>query len=203
MSADRTAYEALELLGRIRNATQSPEEQRLLDFTFDALLFIGATGQTRVIEDYRKQLDSNHPPYVVASFDTRKEAEAWLERHPCPPHMAHILIADADHVVVYDSESNIRRMQATPRLESYLGRLRRAEPPRATASFNTREEADAWLKAQATPARRAWVEIAGEPYLAAYYPHLDHRALFPLPTAEADDDEDEVGPSEPSTKSRP
>jgi hypothetical protein len=52
------------------------------------------------------------------------------------------------------------------------------------------------------PARRAWVEIAGELYLAVYYPHLDHRALYPLSLAAADD-HDEVAPPEPSTKRGP
>lgn len=203
MSTDRTAGEALELLGRIRSASQSPEEQRLLDFTFDALLFIGETGQSHAFEDYRKQLDSNDPPPVVASFDTHKEAMAWLENHPSPPHLARILIADAYHLVAYDREANIRRLPATPTLENYLARLKRAEPPVATASFNTRAEAEAWLKAQTAPDRKAWVEIAGEPYLAVYHPNLDHRALYPLSLAAEDDDEDKVPPPEPSTKSRP
>lgn len=199
MSTDTTADEALELLGRIRNTTQSPEEHRLLDFTFDALLFLGATGQTQVFEDYRKQLDSNDPPYVVASFDTHEEAETWLEKHPIPPHQAHILIADVYHVVVSDSEANTRHLQATPRMESYLARLKRAEPPVPTASFNTRAEAKALLKTQAEPTRRAWVEIAGEIHLAVYYPHLDHRALYPLSLAAKDDGGDnEAGSPEPS-----
>lgn len=200
MSSDRTAGEALEMLGRLRTATQSPEEQRLLDFTFDAILFIGATGQTHAFEDYRKHLDSNDPPPIVARFATREEAESWLEKHPSPPHMAHILIADAYHRVAYDKEANIRRLPATPTMENYLARLRRAEPPVAMASFPTRAEAEAWLKTQASPARRAWVEIAGELYLAVHHPHLDHRALYPLALAEEDDGDDDAAPSEPTPR---
>ncbi len=201
MSTDRTSGEALDLLGRIRNSTQSPEEQRLLDFTFDAILFIRGTGQTQAFEEYRQYLDSNDPPPVVARFDTREEAEAWLEKHPRPPHLAHILIADAYHCVAYDREANIRRLPATPTLENYLARLRRAEPPVATASFPTRAEAEAWFKAQTAPAKRAWVKIADELYLAVYHPHLDHRALYPLSLAAEDDGDDEAPPPEPSPKS--
>ncbi len=51
------------------------------------------------------------------------------------------------------------------------------------ASFETREEADAWWRAQAEPARRAWVRVGGELHLAVYYPNIHHRALYPLSMA--------------------
>lgn len=191
MSTDKTVSDALELLGRIRTSTQSPEEQQLLDFTFDAILFIRATGQMQALEDYRRLLDANDPPPIVARFDTREEAEAWLEKHPSPPHLAQILIADAYHVVVHDRETGLRRCLATPTLENYLARLRRAETPVATASFNTRAEAEDWLKAQAAPARKAWVRIAGELHLAVDYPDLGYRTLYPLSLAAVDDGDDE------------
>ncbi|SEL50793.1 hypothetical protein SAMN05444354_106253 [Stigmatella aurantiaca] len=34
------------------------------------------------------------------------------------------------------------------------------------------------------PATHAWVSIAGELYLAAYYPNIGHRALYPLSRVE-------------------
>ena len=78
-------------------------------------------------------------------------------------------------------------------LEYHLAELKQKEPPVATASFATREEAEDWLKAQPEPARRAWVSIAGEFYLAVYHPNIKHRALYPLSMSEGY----EVEPDEP------
>lgn len=197
MSTSKTADDALDLLGRIRSSTQSSEEQQLLDLTFDALLFIQATGQTYAFEDYRKYLGSNDPPPVVARFGTREEAEDWLEGHPNPPHMAPILIADAYHLVVYDRETGLRRLPATPTLENYLTRLKRAEPPVAAASFLTRAEAEAWFQTQPASTRRAWVLIGGEFHLAVYHPNIQHRALYPLSLAWEDEDEAPGTPHSP------
>ncbi len=63
--------------------------------------------------------------------------------------------------------------------------------PYAIASFDTKEEAEDWLRshpssparAQPERARWAWVSVAGEPYLAVYHPNIDHRALYPLSMA--------------------
>jgi hypothetical protein len=94
-----------------------------------------------------------------------------------------VLIANAYHYVIYDRETNFRRLHRTRDLEHYLADLKEEEPPVAIVSFASLEEAEAWLKAQPEPARWAWVSVAGEPYLAVYYPNIDHRALYPLSIA--------------------
>jgi hypothetical protein len=120
----------------------------------------------------------------VASFETLREAEAWLQSHPHPPDPARILIGDRSHDVVHDRETNIRRLPRNRDLHDYLAELKQVEPPVAIASFPTREEAVAWLWEQPEPATHAWVSIAGELYLAAYYPNIGHRALYPLSMVE-------------------
>lgn len=131
------------------------------------------------------------PPYAVASFDTREEAEHWLQNHPHPPDSANVLIANSYHSVVHDRVNGIRRLPRNRDLEYYLAEHQRVAPPIAIASFSSLGEATAWLQSQPRPAPWAWVSIAGEFYLAAYYPNLDHRALYPLSLAKR------VEPGEP------
>src|SRR5512143_481692 len=89
---------AQELLGRIHEDAQSSEERELLRVAFDALGFTWSAGQIHEFEDYRKRLELDAPAPVVAAFNTRAEADAWLKDNPRPPHMAYVLIADEYHV---------------------------------------------------------------------------------------------------------
>jgi hypothetical protein len=159
---------------------RTPDEAEQLQAIVDALHFITATGQQASLEEYLEHLDAGSPPYVVAAFNTEAEAEAWLMSHLSPPDFAHIIVAGEYRTVHYDPENNLRSLPNDHALEYYLAELQREEPPTAVAAFDTREDADAWLKAQPTPARRAWVLVGGKFYLAAYYANIHHRALFPL-----------------------
>jgi hypothetical protein len=100
---------------------------------------------------------------------------------------ADVLIGDRYHHVAYDRETNLRRLPWNRDLERYLGWLERTDPPVASASFATREEAQAWLREQSHPPLRAWVLIAGEFHLAVYHPNVNHRALYPLSMALRDE----------------
>ncbi|WP_233261827.1 hypothetical protein [Vitiosangium sp. GDMCC 1.1324] len=107
-----------------------------------------------------------------------------------------MLIENRFHNVFYDRERNFRRLLPERSLEYYLADLKKEAPPVATASFASLEEAEAWLKAQPSPARWAWVSIAGEFYLAVYHPNINHRALYPLSMSngyEEEDDEPQEG----------
>lgn len=179
---------------KLRDEPESSKEQGLLQVILDALHFISATAQYSALGEYLEHVEAGAPPYVVASFDTREEAEAWLEKHPHPPVSANVLIANTHHDVVHDRDTNIRRLPRNRDLEYYLAELEREEPPIAIASFSNIEEADAWLQSQPSPARWAWVSIAGEFYLAAYYPHIGHRALYPLSLAESHEGEPDESP---------
>ncbi len=149
----------------------------------DALRFIAATGQSREFDDYRQSLDARAPPLVIANFDTREAADAWLSQHPNPPLHAYVLIAGEYHVVMYVPELNHRRLISHPVLEFYLADMLRERPPAPVASFNTREEAEAWLNNEPEPPRQVFIQIAGEPHLAVYHHRVGLRAIYPLSMA--------------------
>ncbi|MCY1023121.1 hypothetical protein [Pyxidicoccus sp. MSG2] len=165
---------------QVRAEPELPEEEAQSQAILDAIRYIDATGQLEAFADFREHAEADAPPYVVASFGTREEAEAWLASHPNPPDPADVLIGNGYHHVVHDRETNLRRLPRNRALQWYLEELVEKEPPVAVASFETREAADAWLRAQDAPARRAWVSVGGALHLAAYYPNIHHRALFPL-----------------------
>lgn len=172
------------LLGRTLKGTPSPEEQELFRTAAAALMFISETGAVYPFADY---LESRRgaPPYAVASFKTREEADAWLQQHPEPPHGAFVLIADAYHIVMYVRELNHRSLFPHPILDGYLEQLQRSAPPAATASFGSRAEAETWLKGQPEPPQRVDLLIEGRNHVALYHRNLKHHAIHPLssPTA--------------------
>ncbi|WP_375768843.1 hypothetical protein NR798_45400 [Archangium gephyra] len=159
-------------------------EDELIQVILDTLRFISVTGQYEAFNRYLEHVEAHAPPYVVAAFNTKQEAQAWLDNHPAPPCFADILIGNDYHAVMYDRETNFRRLPAARSINYYLVDLEGVSPPVATASFATHEEAEAWLRAQPNPARRAWVKIGAELYLAAYHPNVNHRALYPLSMAD-------------------
>jgi hypothetical protein len=168
-------------------------EQEPIQVILDALRFISSTGQHAPFGDFIQHVEAQAPPFIVASFETEAEAEAWLASHPNPPVFADVLVGGRYHDVVYDRETNFRRLPWNRDLNRYLAWLERVEPPVADASFTTREEAEEWLARQSPPARRTWVMIGGELYLAAYHPHLGRRVLHPLSMA-GDDEGQTEGP---------
>jgi hypothetical protein len=182
-----------EFFTKLRDVTDSAEERGHIQVILDALHFISSTGQHGAFSEYLEHVEAGAPPYVIASFETKEEAEVWLRNHPNPPVSANVLIANNYHDVMHDRETNSRRLPRNRDLEYYLAELKREEPPVAAASFASLEEAEAWLKAQPEPARWAWVSIAGEIHLAAYHPNIGHRALYPLSMAEGY----ELKPDEP------
>jgi hypothetical protein len=95
-----------------------------------------------------------------------------------------VLIADTYHCVAYDRDTGSRRLPRSRDLEYYLAGLKKEIPPSAIASLRNMEEAKTWLGSQSEPPPWAWISIAGDIYLAAYYPNLGHRALYPLSMAE-------------------
>lgn len=174
------------LLGRTMKEAHSPEEADLLRTAAAALMFISETGAVHPFEDYLASR-GEAPPYAVASFKTREEAEAWLRQHPEPPHGAFVLIADAYHIVMHVREMDHRGLFPHPILEGPLEQLQRSAPPGSTASFDSREEAEAWLKAQSEPPQRAYLLIAGRRHVALYHRNLKHHAIHPLPPSPATD----------------
>lgn len=177
------SLEVQELLGRLREEPRSTEEKERLLVAMDALKFIAATGQSYDFEAYRKSLDANAPPLVIASFNTRGEADAWLSGHPNPPHHAYVLIGGEYHVVMYVPELNHRRLISHPVLEFYLADMIREGLPAPIATFNTHAEADAWLHTQPEPPRQVFILIEGKYHLVVYHHRIDLRAIYPISMA--------------------
>jgi hypothetical protein len=177
------SLDAQELLGQLWEKASSAEEKEKLRMAADALRFIASTGQSYDFEDYRKSLDANAPPLVSASFQTREEAEAWLNAHPRPPDQAYVLAAGEYHIVMYSPERNHRRLLRHPALEFYLEEMTRGGLPAPAASFQTREEAEAWLVLQPEPPRQVFITIAGEYHLVVYHHRIRLRAIYPVSLA--------------------
>lgn len=168
------------LLGRTLQSAQSSKEKELFRIASAALMFISETGTVHSFEDYL-QFRRDAPPYAVVAFKTREEADAWLRQHPEPPHGAFVLIGDEYHIVMCVREMNHRQLFPHPILEGYLEQIQQAAPLTPLPSFETREQAETWLKGKTEPIPRAQVTIAGSPYVILHHRHLNHYSIHPVP----------------------
>lgn len=185
MEIGKLIVNAIDLLGRIHEKTQSEEEKELLLAAAEALRFIDTTGQQYDFEDYRKDLETEGPTQVIAAFATREEADSWLKNHPQPPYTARVLVADEYHAVYHWRDRNLRRLMSVPSIEYHLEEMMRdGQPPPPVARFNTREEARAWFYALSERPSQAVILLAGEPYLLAYHRNINHLAFHPFSLVE-------------------
>ncbi|WP_257457528.1 head protein [Archangium lipolyticum] len=184
MEIGKLILEAIEFLGRLHETNQSREERELLLAAAEALRFIDTTGQQYDFEDYRKELGTEGPAQVIAAFNTREEADAWLKDNPKPPHMASVLIADEYYTVYYWRERNRRGLLHSPTLEFHLEEMMQNGLPPAMAAFHTREEAKAWFYSLPERPSQAVIQLGGEHYLAAYHRNIDHLAFHPFSIVE-------------------
>jgi hypothetical protein len=175
---------AQQLLGKSREHTLSAEEKTLFLLAIDALWFVWRNGQAYEFEGYREDIAANAPHRVIAAFKTHDEADAWLKTRPRPPDLALVLIADEYHAVLSSRDGTSSSLVPDSDLEYHLEEKMKEGLPPAVATFDRREEAEAWFAGQAEPPAQAVIQIGGEPYLAAYYRNIGHRALFPFSRVE-------------------
>ncbi|MFY2562621.1 head protein [Corallococcus terminator] len=175
--------EVRELLGRLREQSSDEDEKAKLLMAMDAVAFITDTGQSYEFEDYRQGEEEDAPPVVIESFATRSEAESWLKAHPRPPDGAHLLIAGEYHRVAYFPEQDIRRLPRDPVLKYYLQDMEQGGLPPPVATFDTVEQARAWVDSQPEPPRQVLILIAGAPHLVAYHHRVNVRSIYPMSLA--------------------
>ncbi|ADO68926.1 hypothetical protein [Stigmatella aurantiaca] len=171
------------LIGRLGEKAASLEEKEQLLIALDALSFISDTGRTPGFEEYHKNRSDSAPPLVIATFNTREEADAWMENHPDPPQQAHVLIAGQYFLTASIPDIHHRALLHTPVLAWYLEAMIREGLPAPAAAFHTHEEATHWLNTQAEPPRQVFITIAGEYHLAVYHYKINLRALYPISLA--------------------
>lgn len=129
MSIINLCLEVEGLLGQLREDEPSPEKKEKILVAIDALRFIFSSGQSYDFEDYRKNLDANGPPLVIAAFKTLGEAESWLKEHPSPPVGAQVLVANEYYRVMFVRETHLRKLLPNPgALEHYHEDMTRGTP---------------------------------------------------------------------------
>jgi hypothetical protein len=86
--------------------------------------------------------------------------------------------------VIFDALLFIDSTGQTYAFEDYRKHLASDEPPRVVASFNTLEEANAWLNELPEPPSSAYVLVANQYHHLIYIREKDHRRIFPHPVLE-------------------
>ncbi|MFY0583839.1 hypothetical protein ACN28S_64600 [Cystobacter fuscus] len=90
----------------------SPEDLEGLHSAALALHFIREAGCARDFARFLAHLDAPLPP--LCSFATREEAEAWLAKHPRPPHGASVQVGGELLTVGYQRERDQRLLVRFP-----------------------------------------------------------------------------------------
>jgi hypothetical protein len=132
------------VMALLLRAYEKPEKQSV-SVLINQVNFIADTGQLDDCEDYvNNRLD--HAPHAIAHFTTRDEAEAWQKGLVEPPSPADILIGDEYYTALYSREDNVRSMYRDYIIEPYVEELAARGISPTTPAFETRAEAEAWLK---------------------------------------------------------
>lgn len=193
MTIHELILEVQGLLGRTSRSAQSSEEKELFRVAAAALMFISETGTVHSFEDYL-QFRRSEPPLAVASFKNREEAEEWLRQHPEPPHGAFVLVSDEYHMVMHVREMNHRQLFPHPILEGYLEQIQPVALSGTVPSFETREEAEAWVKGKTGWTQGVLMDIAGQRHVALYHRHLGCYSLHLFPDSRLTDRDEEEKP---------
>lgn len=180
MNIHELILEVQGLLGRTSRNAQSSDEKELFRVAAAALMFISESGTVHSFEDYL-QFRGGAPPLAVAVFKNRDEADEWLRQHPEPPHGAFVLVSDEYHIVMHVREVNHRQLFPHPILDGYLEQIHPEAPSGAVPSFETREEAEAWMKGQTGWNQAVLMNIAGQRHVALHHRHLDCYSIHMFP----------------------
>lgn len=164
--------EALKFIGRLRQAAESAgkdEEVALWRYVREHLLFISRTGQVYRFEDYLKGLEPARTSFLSAAFDAREDAVSRQAmtlllrnlQETTDPARRQVLLAVIGLLNFIAETGQYEAFDEY--LESYY-----VEPPPAIARFDTREQAESWLKGLAEPPGGAYILI-GDEYHQVWY----------------------------------
>jgi hypothetical protein len=177
--ADEVSQQAMAMLLRTLDEMAEPERKRGLLTLINLLNFIAATDQQEALARYREESRSDAPPPVIAFFDTREEADTWLNQLAAPPSYGHVMIDEEYYSIWYSREDNVRDLVRGYLIEYFLDAFESKPLPPPAASFNTREEAMEWL-ANHPASPTVLVTIVGEYYHAVYYKKFNRHTLHAL-----------------------
>ncbi|HEX5749306.1 MAG TPA: hypothetical protein VFZ09_23960 [Archangium sp.] len=176
--ADPMSQQGMTLLLRELDEQTDPARKQYTLVIIDLLNFIADSDQYEAFENYLVDRYSN-PPLAIAFFNTRQEANAWLNSLSEPPSGGNVLIGDEYFSIWYSRESGFRELSRNDIVELFLDDSSSNQLPPVAASFNTREEALEWLTSHpASP--MLLVTIAGERYHAVYHKKFNRHTLHSL-----------------------
>ncbi|MFE8595708.1 hypothetical protein [Archangium violaceum] len=176
-----SARQAMELLLKVWDETTEPAQRQPVLVLTRLLDFIADTGQADAFDDYVKNR-LEYAPLAMAWFATRDEAEAWLRGLVEPPSPARIIIGDEYHLVWCSREDNARSIARDYVIEPYIEALTARGLPPAVPSFESREDASAWLSDHPV-SPFGFISIAGESHLAVHHKRLKRHTLHPVASA--------------------
>lgn len=140
--------------------------------------FLADTGQTADFEDFfTHPLD--YAPLAIASFTTLEAAETWLKGATNPPSPCRVLVGDEYYLAWYSREDGARNLTRDFTIEPYIAELVARGIPATTPSFQSREEARAWL-ADHPASPFGFVALGGEYHLAVHHKRLKRHTLHPV-----------------------
>ncbi|WP_257458508.1 hypothetical protein [Archangium lipolyticum] len=177
--ADAMSRQTMAMLLRTLDEMAEPERKRRLLILIDLLNFIAATDQQEALARYLKDSRSDDAPPALAFFDTREEADTWLNQLAAPPSYGKVMIGDEYYEIWFSREDNIRELLHDSVMEYFLEDFESKALPPAAASFNTREEAMEWL-ANHPASPTSLVIIAGERYHAVNHKKFNRHTLHSL-----------------------
>lgn len=175
---DATSRRAMALALKAQEEAPDPEQARHALVLVNLVNFLADTGQLADFEDFfNHRLD--YAPLAMASFATRQEAESWLKGLAEPPSPARILIGDEYYHALSSREDGSRNITRDFTIEPYIEELTARGIPPNTPSFESREEAEAWL-ANHPASPFGFLSIAGEHYFAVHHKRLRRHTLHPV-----------------------
>jgi hypothetical protein len=179
MTLPASLFDLQEVIGKQWREDQSPEQARILGLARDALRFVSTSGQGYPFEDFRKGLKSGARPPAESSpasqgapdtvEQSRREREELEERLRSTAGFFSKLRDETDSErereliqVILDTLRFISSTGQHKAFGEYLEHLEAGAPPHVIAAFETREEAETWLRTHPEPPDFASVLIAND-----------------------------------------